>query len=229
MSVLIKSAYIVFLLTLVLCINERCSAQSPMINDAGLWQNFTIEKKIFRRTSITNNEEARFDQNISHFNYIYTDIGIKYKATKWLHLSVDYVPILKNQDVFLSKRHQFYIDGTFVYKWKQFNFHNRAMFQWQYNDINSSENGRIPSWYYRNKIMIKYSYYNFEPFIASEIFYHFANPQGNGFTRNRSFAGITYLLDQRSSVELYYAIEQNFNSGAPLNRYIMGIGYNMNF
>jgi hypothetical protein len=101
------------------------------------------------------------------------------------------------------------------------------MFQWQYNDINSSATGKIPSWFYRNKTTIKYSYYNFEPYVAYEIFYHYANPQGDGFTRSRSFAGVTYTLDQRSSIELYYAIEQNFNFGTPMNRYITGIGYNI--
>jgi|ERR1035437_1203341 hypothetical protein len=228
MTISIKSVSIFCLSILLSGIFGNILAQSPLLKDACLWQNLYIEKKLFKRITLTNNEEARFDQNITHFKYIYTDVGVQYKVAKWLHISVDYVPILKNNDVSWSKRHQFYLDATLTYKFKQFTFHNRSMFQGQYTDIYSSPTGKIPIGVYRNKTMIKYSYYNFEPYIAHEIFYYLASPLGEtGFARTRSFGGVTYTLDQSNSVELYYAIERDFNFNTTYNLYIIGIGYNI--
>jgi len=159
-------------------------ADSPILKDAGLWQNLYIEKKIFSKTTAHLNEQSRFDRNITHFNYIYLDGGITYKPFRWLHLSLDYVPIFKNLETYISVRHQYYVDAVLVYKWRQFAFYNRCMWQEQFTDVNSSETGRVPYWLYRDKITVKYEWYNYTPYFAYESYYRFLNPSGNNFVRN---------------------------------------------
>jgi hypothetical protein len=218
------------LLILLQAISLSLPAQSTIEKDACLWQNFYIEKKITKKISFHINEEARFDQNITRFYYLYADFGITYKYRKWLHFSVDYVPIIKNLNVDWSKRHQFYADAVGIYSWKRFKFYERAMVQWQYDDIYSSEKGVVPNWFFRNKLTAKADYYRFTPYVAFESFYHFADPEGNSFNRLRYFAGVFIpVINPRNSIEFYYLIEQNLDATPRLIRYIIGIGYELDF
>lgn len=206
---------------------EIVFCQDAVVNDAGLWQNFYVEKKISKQFAIHQNELLRFDQNFTHFDYIYTDWGVTYKPARWIHFSVDYVYIFKQVPLFYSNRHQFYADAVLAHHWNRFKFSLRSMLQPQYNDVYDSPTGFIPNWFWRNKFTLKADYYNFTPYLAYEIYYQFWNPNPiqNTFTRNRYFAGVSYPLNSRNIVELYYCIEQNFNIGRDLNKYVIGIGY----
>ena len=83
----------------------------------------------------------------------------------------------------------------------------------------------IPGWFWRNKLTVKANYYKYIPYAAFEIYYHFANPVGNYFARNRYFLGVNVPIDPSKSFELYYAIEQNYNQRPWLTKYVIGVGY----
>jgi hypothetical protein len=106
------------------------------------------------------------------------------------------------------------------------------MYQQQYQDLYSSDLGRYPENYLRNKLTLKYSFqkypfYRFEPYLASELYYHMDNNNiyGPQFDRLRYFSGVFYSFNKSNKLELYYLIEKNFNINNPPTNYVIGIGY----
>jgi hypothetical protein len=213
----------------------------PMIsqvNDAGLWENIYLDKKIAPKWMLHLNEQGRVDQNITRFHYVYGDFGITYKWNKHIHIMCDYVLIEKRRlNDLWSTLHQAYVALVLKQKIASFTISNRIMAQVQYSDIYSSKFGMIPDYKLRNKTMLKYnnnSRYTY--YIALEIYYKINNtyyksdyPQGNRLDRIRYFVGAFYELNKRSSIELYYLYENNFNSNNPPKNFVIGIGYSHSF
>lgn len=215
-----------FLLLPLLYADNVCAQYN---NDAQLWQNIYIEKNITRRFLVHINEQGRLTENLSIPSYIYADLGLTYKVSKHIHLSLAYVPIAKRLNVdFVSFRHQFYFNFVLKYKYRHFVFYDRQMIQNQYNDINRSANWNIPNYYLRNKITIKYnSDTRFTPYIAEEQYFDWNDNHRNGmqFDKGRYFAGCFYEINLLDVFELYYLIEKHFNITQPFTNYVIGIGY----
>lgn len=201
--------------------------------DAQVWENIALSKDISRNLKLTFNQEGRISNNVSQFNYTYGDFGFSRKLSKHFKFALDYVFVLKQLETHLSKRHQWYADITFKSKIaRNLEINIREMFQQQVQDIYSSERGRYPENLFRSKTTLKYSFPyfpldRFSPYFAWETYYHIDNNDkyGPGFVRNRYFIGSYYNFNKRTSIELYYLFEKNFNiNNAPTN-YIYGIGF----
>ena len=93
-KIMYKIFFSVFLL--LICCSSHILAQGH--DDAQLWQNIYFEKNLTRKFNIHINEEGRLTENYSRPSYIYADIGLTYKAGKYLHLSAAWVPIAKRQN-----------------------------------------------------------------------------------------------------------------------------------
>lgn len=237
-----NKALICFLL--LFSINKIIVAQSRPVKDAALWENIYLEKNITPKLIARINEEGRITENMTNPSFIYADVGINYKYNKHLHLALAYVLTQKQQKTETwSTRHQAYISATLRKKLKDIFFDNRAMFQWQVQDIYSSPTGKYAQYYIRNKFSIKYEkYFKFQPYVASEVYYFLNQPYTNWqfkFNRVRYFAGLYYNPNLINQWEIYYLFENNFNQIAnytsnnvapnPQNNYILGLGYSHSF
>jgi hypothetical protein len=203
--------------------------------DAALWENIYLEKPITPRVCIHLNHQGRITENITQFHYAYADFGVTYRFNKNFHATVDYVFVEKylNKSGY-SNRHQFYIALTYKQKINSFVFYYRHMFQEQVQDIYSSDIGRIPVFFSRSKITLKYKLDRFTPYIASELYVkiletpkagHLSEPYGAHPNRVRYFAGSFYRLNKLNELEFYYLIEKHFNENNPLTNYVIGIGF----
>ena len=201
----------------------ECHAQ---MNDFALWENISFEKLINSKTTIHLNHEGRINENASHFYYAYADAGLTYKINKHFNASLDYVFVEKQlYNEFWSTRHQFYGDIIYKKTIKSFRFYVRSMIQGQVQDIYSSETGKIPGYYFRNKITLKYDLRRYTPYVALES-YNKVNLPGIEITdRFRYFAGCFYELDISNELELYYLLERHININNPKTNYILGIGF----
>jgi hypothetical protein len=201
-------------------------------NDAALWMNAYLEKKLGSRFNVHLNEVLRFNHNITRYYYSYTDVGVTYKIKDWWHATLDYVYVTNDAPTnnftseYLSIRQQLYFDMTFKYDYGDFRLNYRTMVQGQVKDYNSSKKGYIPNWYYRNKLTLKYTLSRrITPYVASEIYYHFATNLGDEFDRVRYFAGFFYHIYSHSDLELYYMIQKQFQVFQPSTDYVIGLGY----
>jgi hypothetical protein len=217
----------ILLLNCVLCFTQKNIAQ---VNDAALWENIYLEKNIRPKLLIHLNHEGRITNNITQFHFAYADLGITYKFNKSFHVSLDYVIIEKklinkNQMEVLSTGHQFYVALTYKKKIKPFVFSFREILQAQYQDVYSSDKGKVPGTYARSKITVKYDLNRFTPYIAGEIYYKLYNPRIYQANRYRCFAGIFYQLNKINELELYYLFEKHFNENNPKTNYVIGVGF----
>jgi len=212
----------------------KCFSQTQ---DAQLWENITLSKKLTGTTAIGVNHEGRFANNISQFHYAYLDFGFFKYFGKHFKTALDYVLVWKVVEDRESWRHQWYVALSYKTKLeKRIPFDFREEYQQQYQDIYSSDLGRYPENYFRSKLTISYDFkhfpfYKFKPYVASEVYYHLDNNNkyGRGFDRIRYFIGNFYSFNKKTQLELYYMIEDNFNINNPPVNFVMGIGFEREF
>jgi hypothetical protein len=196
-------------------------------NDAALWTNVYLEKKLTKKYNVHLNMLARFNENYSQLGLAYADFGFTCKLKKYLNVNVDYVNLqLRGLDGTYKTRHQYYISLVFKKDLGRFRLSYRTMLQNQYTELLDSRTGKIPFYIFRNKFTIKYTLNKyFTPYIAQEFYYHFNQGTYNGFFRSRSFIGVFYTLTKRSTLEFFYAIQKGFNVYDPQNVFALGIGF----
>ena len=213
---------------IIICKTVVCLAQ---VNDAGLWASINVEKKLTSKFALTLTEEARMNENISELGTAFSEIGATYKIKKYISIGVSYRFIQHRRvDDFYSFRHRYMIDLVLKKKIKKFAFTLRERFQTQYADLNSSENGKVPDYYLRNKLTVKYDFdKKYTPFIAAELFYQLSNQKGNEIDNTRYSAGFEYKFNKKVSVDLFYLINREINVNDPWTDYVVGFGLNYSF
>ena len=97
-------------LFLVVCFCSTISLYSQT-KDAAVWLSFSTEQKLTKKWNSHINTQIRFNENYSHFDYFFLDLGLNFKPIKFIEIEGAYVYNLKNsfqyQEVFW--RHQFYL------------------------------------------------------------------------------------------------------------------------
>jgi len=215
-----------FLSAFLLLLTVSASGQN---NDAALWLSVNVEKLLTSKTSVTFTEECRLNENISRAGTVFTDLGISHKLNKTFTVSLNYRFIQRrNLDASYSTRHRFYVDVSGRRKAGKFSFTLRERVQFQIRDYNSSETGRIPEWYLRSKLSVKYSLgRKITPMVSAEVYFQLSNPGNNEIDNLRLAAGFEYEINKRHSIEPYYLIQRELNVNDPVTDYIIGLGYNL--
>lgn len=201
-------------------------------DDAALWANIYIQKKINKHWKIHINQQNRLNYNFSQYGMGYADIGVTYTFNKHVKVLADYVYAKKiRYDGSYTNRHQAYIALILKKKWGRLSLSYRNMLQVQYEDIYSSYDGLIPQYYDRNKFTIKYRINkHLKPYIAQELYLPFDQTRNKGLDRSRTFVGMFYKLTKKAELEFYYLYQYKLNSFKETNRdFIYGIGYSYKF
>ena len=227
------SALIIFLFA-----NTLFAQYSEHINDAQFWLFIKLDKPLTKKLSIELDQQTRVTDNWQDLSYSFLDLGFRYKISKYIHLGTSYVFIINNslynhnsQEV-ASYRHQYYFYVQFRYSIDKWKLSNRCMFQPQVKDIYSSDIGKVPVYYYRNKIGIDYELNkHFTPFFNCDIYYLLNHnvDMGNRIHRIRYFLGTNYMISKRTSIDIYYLIQTPFNEAYAETDYVVGLNFNHTF
>ena len=203
---------------------DFCYSQT---NDAALWTNIYLEKKINKKFNSHLNLLSRFTENYSQVGYAYADIGLTYKLFKFLNTTFDYVYIKKRRlDGFYSTANQFYFNLLFKYNIRRVRLSYRSMIQTQFKDFTTGGRNDVVTFIFRNKFTIRYQLNKyFTPYISQEFYYQFNNKSENYFYRSRSFIGVFYTFSQNSNLEFYYVFQKGMNVKMPETVYALGIGF----
>jgi hypothetical protein len=229
MNLIVKSRFIYIVLFLV-CLN---SVSGQVINDAGLWTTFNVEKKLNKKVSFFLTEEFRMRENITRLNLFYTDLGFSYKPKDFVKLSLSYRNIEKyNWDNTFSFRHRITFDIVLKTKLEKIGLSYRHRLQTEYRDIKTSANGMMPEWFSRSKFEAKYDLGSrVTPYISVELRYQLSAPrqvESDGtWHRIRYAGGLNYELNKRNTLGAYYLIQNEFNVSSPQNQYIIGLEYSI--
>lgn len=199
-------------------------------NDAGLWLSLELEKLLTQRASLEFKHTARIEQNITHLDLSYSDLGLTYQFSKHVALSGNYRFINKfSPEYNVGIRHRFYCDLVLKKKLKPFVFALRQRFQNQLEDALLNESGNISEYYTRSKVIIKYNLSRFTPCIASELYFKLRPGQQPLPNRYRVYAGCNYSVNKTNDLELYYLFDRRFNQKNPLTNYVIGVTYKHTF
>ena len=212
-------------------------------NDAQLWFNLYLEKKVTKKFLVHLNQQDRWTNNVSQYELGYADVGITYKFTKNIKILADYVFTEKKRNIgSFSTRHQYYIALVFKKDVGFWRFSYRNMFQFQYNDPYTTKDGFNAYYYDRNKFTIKYfATKRFDFYVAEELYIPLNNQQLKGLDRSRSFIGMFYNTTKYQQLEFYFMIQaqlqkgdwykqHNYYPNYMLNHdFVYGIGYSIQF
>ena len=238
-------------LQLFLILSAFSLAQTFTSNDAQLWFNLYLEKKINKKISVHLNQQDRLTDNISQFTFAYADVGITYKISKDIKVFADYVFTQKRANIQSSDypdvfgtTHQYYIAFTIKKDFARWRFAYRAMYQFEYKNPFTSSSGLIAYHYDRNKFIIKYEYNKRLSFyVAEELYIPLNSPQISGIDRSRTFAGVFINTFKKQQLELYFMYQSRIQNGAWFKQhnsykadnyileqdFVYGIGYSFDF
>ncbi len=209
------------------------STASAQYDDAGMWNTFSVEKKLKNNFSLLFTEEFRLKENFSQINLFYSQAGIGYRPYSFLKIELQYRFIQKKMiDDFYSFRHRLMLDITVKKKYGNWTGSYRHRLQVEERNIYSSDKGAIPEWYSRNKIAVKYDLHKkVTPYLSCELRYQLSDPRNlesdQTWHRGRYVAGMDYELNKKSTFGLYYLIQHEWNVSIPENLYIVGLEYSL--
>jgi hypothetical protein len=214
-------------------------------NDAQLWFNLYLEKKLSDKFAIHLNQQDRWNENITQFSFAYADVGITYKIAKNIKILADYVFTQKKRlDDSYGSIHQYYIAMTFKKDIRRWRFMYRNMFQFQFNNPYTSYYALTPFYYDRNKFIIKYEFNKYFTFYgAEELYIPLNSPQIKGIDRSRTFFGLFYNTFKNQQLELYFMYQNRIQNGEWFKQhtaydatnyilekdFVYGIGYSFDF
>lgn len=206
---------------------------SPVYADAGHWNTFGITYGLTKHYSILFTEECRIRENYSRLNLFYTNIGFEYKMNKYFKTSLVYRWIDKYMDDnTFSFRHRLMWDATVKYPFKGWSVSYRHRLQVENRNVYSSESGKVPEWYSRNKVELNYALTSkLTPYISAEFRYQMHDPRNiesdHTWHRTRWQGGFDYEYNKKSKFGIYYLVQKEYNVSAPENIYITGLEYNL--
>jgi hypothetical protein len=201
------------------------------VQDAGLWMEVNIEKKITPSLSASFTEEVRLYENITEVGQFFSDLGLSYRIWKNLRIGANYRYIReKRLDDTYGTMHRWYAEASYRQKMKPLTFILRLRYFAQYKDSHVSETDEIPRDHVAAKLTIRYNAkYHLEPFVSAEAFFRVNHLVYGPFDQLRVRAGIGYAFNRMHSVDLYYGITKEYNVKHPETDYVIGLGYNLVF
>ncbi len=187
--------------------------------DDELWTEFKITSSISKRFDFKLRQQIRFNNRVTKYKSALTDIGFKYKISKYFRFSALYR--LKRYPH--KTQHGFHLNFYSKIDYKKFEFTHRLRYQKKYG-INRDKD------YARNKLTLEYKISSkFKSFTASEIYYRAFYDRGDRFDKVRFYLGGKYEIDKKRAVKLYYLLQREFNSKNPVQANIIGVAYSVGF
>ena len=201
---------------------------SAQVDDIGLWFGATFQKQLTRHLEGSLMEEIRFNHDVTTVDAVISDAGLAYSFTKKLKGEFHYRFINSNQENYYSKRHRLYFDISWKEKLGIVSLTLRERLQEQYNNIYSSETGKIPVWTIRSKLAAKFDLNKkYTPYVSGEVYYALDNAKeiDQLVTRLRYETGISYDINRVHSINPYILFQSVYS--IRFNQLVYGISYTL--
>lgn len=231
------------LLVILITLSSTLYAQQAYLNDAQFWLKLSVKKKISDRFSIQLKNQDRFTNNVSEFGRFKADLGVIYKITDGVRVKLG-VALIERQKASgaYSERYRWYAALYLKKEIRRWNINYRNLFQWQYVDMYTSDDGFIPYLYDRHKLTVEYEFTKrISAYVAQEFFIPLNDPEGFTSDQSRSFLGLFYNLTKNQQLEFFFLHklqlrdsdwfkQRNSYSTSLLSRdFVYGVGYSFSF
>jgi len=193
-------------------------------NDTKLWGGLAIEKDISKNFKASIDLEQRFDNNISSFDKLLIEPAISYKLNKkW---SVDLIYRLwyqqEKQNYFFHSRAS--LGLSYDKDIKDVKFRLASKLQYGLPDMIANDFFATKKLVSRNSLKLSYEIFGtrFTPYFKYELFTSLERLKPQNY-QWRSVIGTKVYVNSKTNVQLYYALEHEYNILNRINANIWGI------
>ena len=203
-----KSSLVLFLFCPLLLIAQEKDFQQ--------WSKIGVSYDLNKDLSVSLDQGFRFRENASLPDVTFSNLSLKYDLIKKWSVAVGYRYIT---DFDLSQNtstiHRIYADVNYRKKKKRWLMKNRLRYQYQ------EENFTL-----RDKVSLSYNIRKtpLEPFTAFELFF-----KDSEFKKWRFTLGASYPFLKEFDIDVYYRLQQSFNTNNPKQLHILGFGMEYKF
>jgi hypothetical protein len=192
-------------------------------SDFQTWYNIELNGRLFKKIDYSISPEIRAWDNSSRIETMYAEISLSVPIAKYFDLGVTYRPELDISEVYPHKINRFCIFGDASYKIKRFKVSYRGIYQQEYTDYNTSEEGYIPKIQHRHKMGLKFNprKSDISPFVSSEAFITLKPLNDTEKWKLRTSFGFEYKINKNLNGSVAYKIERVYNTKNPLTNYII--------
>lgn len=208
-----------------------CTTGYTQQKDAAVWMFIDLDKKINKDLYIHAKEQFRLNENYSHADYAYIDLGLDYDLNKVVSFTTAYCFNFKNQvnaGNAWTLRGQWYGSITFAAKVGELKITDRNQIQTDIEDTRNSES----SWFYRNKLGLHYKFSkDWAGYGTIELYRRLSSiPEEEDILyRTRYAAGIKYRISKKQDIEFGYLIQRQVKKSQPDWIYAITIGFSQTF
>jgi predicted porin len=180
------------------------------------WSKIGVSYDLNKDLSVSLDQGFRFRENASLPDVIFSNLSLKYDLIKKWSVAIGYRYIT---DFDLSQNtstsHRIYSDINYRKKKKRWLMKNRLRYQYQ------EENFIL-----RDKVSLFYNIRKtpLEPFTAFELFF-----KDSEFKKWRYTLGASYPFLKEFDIDVYYRLQQSFNTNNPKQLHILGLGMKYKF
>ncbi len=216
-----------FFLSFFLLVSCYLSCTHAQQSDFGIWTGISIKKKINSTFSADFSQQINTRENSTRTDKFFSQIGLGYKISDYLKLNISYrFSQIQNMDVSYKYANRLQSDLTFFYKLKNFKLSYRMRLQNQYEEINTSENGKTPITVFRQKANVELDYgRRITPGFSAEYFYGVKSFLPSNLSSERYRATLNYDINNKNKVQVFYQFQNKWNVKLPVNSYIIGLMY----
>ena len=207
---------------LLLGIVLAANAHEPKETDFGVWNDLSVMKKI-QATSLGLFGEFYTNDNSRSIDRM--SIGVKgdYSFAYWLNVGAGYALMNFVHPGYNELRDRFYVQAEPTWRLSKFIISFRQRMQltlYPQTQTNASN-----TFHWRNRLEVSYRnpFHKVEPLADIESWYLFGNTDATHFTEFRFILGANYHLTKYQKVKCYGM----FTDGTILNRFILGISYEL--
>lgn len=201
-------------------------------DDARLWMNLNLSKRYDNGFEWQVTVQNRLNNNMSQYNgYVSPLLG--YRVGKHVRVLAGLTAGGKrelNGDYSLVRQ----LFGGFILRQKtgKFTFSYRNLTQAQANGTGPFGERVVPATLNRNKLQVRFGLNkHIELFVSEELYVTLTNTyKYDEIGRSRTIAGAEYKLSKKSSIELFYLFQRQYDFKNVASRYfIYGITFNHAF
>ena len=180
------------------------------------WSKIGVSYDLNKDLSVSLDQGFRFRENASLPDVTFSNLSLKYDLIKKWSVAIGYRYIT---DFDLSQNtstsHRIYSDINYRQKKKRWLMKNRLRYQYQ------EENFTL-----RDKVSLSYNIRKtpLEPFTAFELFF-----KDSEFKKWRYTLGASYPFLKEFDIDVFYRLQQSFNTNNPKQLHILGLGIEYKF
>lgn len=196
-------------------------AQDVFVQDFRTRFSLSLNYKPIKEITLNWTEEARFKNNSSKFDRLYSGLGVTYNAHKYFSMGAiyEFQVLQKGVDYFqLRHRVKFVVQPNVSFG--RFNLSLREMPQMTYSNA--------VDWELRSRLKLNYSFMNkhLKPYISVEMYNPLKKNVGKDWLSKMNYrAGLEWKIDSVNGLEFYYMFEHEVTN--KLGNHIVGVAYNL--